>query len=105
MTMMPQDFISDDAVEDFLASSYEKLNVMEECLAAKNATSMATLKRHLHSLKGNAQTYAFDDLARLCHRMENDLMNEKDWRVEICAQVSVYLVHIDVALGHIQNPR
>lgn len=105
MTMMPHDFISANAVEDFLASSYEKLNIMEECLAAKNTASMATLKRQLHSLKGNAQTYAFDDLARLCHRIEDELAPQQDWQAQTCAQVSIYLVHIDVALGQIQNPR
>lgn len=103
MTMMPQDFICDDSIEDFVAAGCEKLNMMEECLAIHNEASLATLKRNLHSLKGNAQTFGFHDLAGLCHRMEDEISDMKTWTVESRSHVSVFLVHIDVSLGQLRR--
>lgn len=100
MTMMPQDFISHEMLEDFTSAGYEKLNILEECLTQQSQAAFANFKREAHSLKGNAQAYGFKDLADLCHRME-DALDTGEWSSAARAHLGVYLAHVDVALSQL----
>lgn len=101
MTMMPQDFVSAEMMEDFVSASYEKLNILEECLSQQSQSAFAVFLREAHSLKGNAQTYGFKDLADLCHRMEDTLV-AGEWSDASRAHLGVYLAHLDVALSQLK---
>lgn len=103
MTIMPQDFFSDDLVEDFVASGYEKLNRLEESLALQSSAGKAAFVRELHSLKGNAQTYGLKELADLCHRAEDALSQADDWSEAQRMHLALYLAHIEVGLGQLSN--
>ncbi|MEM9878606.1 MAG: Hpt domain-containing protein [Pseudomonadota bacterium] len=101
MTIMPQDFIGEDDLSDFIAAGHDKLRRMEACIAKTTPQGLAELNRELHSLKGNAQAFGFESLAQLCHRFEDALSDEAVLSNQVRHQIAIYLSHLDVALGQL----
>ncbi|MEM7571144.1 MAG: Hpt domain-containing protein, partial [Pseudomonadota bacterium] len=93
MTQMPSDFIGEDLLEDFLQRATETLTQLEALTASEEDASLSAFRRDLHSMKGNAQVYGLQDLATLCHRLEDALGQDSVWTDGLRTQSSIYLVH------------
>lgn len=72
------DFDQDEILRTYLAEADEQLARMEECLVALESASsdpelLETIFRAAHTLKGNAASLGYADVAELAHAMEDVL--------------------------------
>jgi len=98
MTFVPQDFIDDEAREDFIEVGHVKLEAMADALAKGDGDGFAALLRDLHSLKGNAQVFGFSEISNLCHRFEEVLAGQAGFSDSSRQAAAIYLAHIEAAL-------
>lgn len=59
------------SLEGFLDNCFEIIKVSRAQLSSPKGVELSLLYRYLHTLKGNARTYGFSELARAVHACEN----------------------------------
>lgn len=98
MTQMPSTFFGVDLQEEFCGRAVDVLTALEDHVDKANHSSFQAFRRELHSLKGNAQAFGVDDVATLCHRLEDVMDGHTAWSAPIETQAGVYLAHLSVLL-------
>jgi two-component system chemotaxis sensor kinase CheA len=99
------DFDRDELIRLFFEESEEGLETMEEALVILETSPqdhgvLATLFRVAHTLKGNAGSLGFDDLAQVTHHLEDVLDRLRSGSLEVSRDVvDVLLASVDVLRG------
>lgn len=84
MTITLRDVISDDIMtqlrEDFLATSLERLETLDQCIVSllssdgDDTDHLVEFQREIHSLKGVGGTLGFHSISLISHRLEDYLI-------------------------------
>ena len=95
----------DELLRLFFEESEEGLETMEEALviletSPQDTGVLATLFRVAHTLKGNAGSLGFVDLAQVTHHLEDVLDRLRSGSLEVSREVvDVLLASVDVLRG------
>lgn len=98
-------------LEVFFAESAEGLDSMEEALLTleehpEDEGALRTLFRAAHTLKGNAASLGFNELAEITHGVEDVLAVMRERRLEADRQVTnLLLASIDALRNLLREPR
>jgi two-component system chemotaxis sensor kinase CheA len=88
-SLVDESIISDFVIEsrDHLAAIEPDLLQMEQNLSNPNKEVINRVFRAIHSIKGGAGFFAFEALKRLSHAMESVLMQVRDGKLKLSAQI------------------
>ena len=99
-------FADENIISDFVTESREHLSSIEpDLLSMEQLGSSAPAEvinrvfRAIHSIKGGAGFFAFENLKRLSHAMESVLMQVRDGKLEVTPEI------MDVVLGSLDRLR
>lgn len=100
------DIDRDAIVQIFLEESKENLSLMEESLVAVEAgqndeETLRTIFRMAHTLKGNAASLGFPEMARFAHVVEDLLERLRDRRIAVSTGIVTLLLRAVDALRQI----
>lgn len=111
---MPEDFDADEIIESLMDSFYEaaaeKLNQMDEIINIHrdgedaDGSQMNELRRQLHSLKGTSGTFGFPLITVICHRLEEYLVEDRQYESEELDGGQIYLDQIRRIVEEKSNP-